>query len=180
MGCCLAAALIISWVRRIWRVGRGPADEPFPPPARRSAPGAARPEAPPRPVAPKPLVAAGPAGALAVLAYVGTAELLGDASGAHLHWLARDLLWAVVLVVVLVAVPASRRPREGSRALAVAGATWTFVMLVDAHLLGRTYSPVLDIALHLLGFATMAVGMARWWPTLLSSSPTPARSGAPT
>ncbi|GAA1725255.1 hypothetical protein [Aeromicrobium alkaliterrae] len=124
------------------------------------------------------MIAAGPAGALAVLAYVGTAELLGDASGAHLHWLARDLIWAAALVAILLLVPASRRPREGWRALMVAGATWTTVMMVDAHLLGRTYSPVLDVALHLLGLAAMTVGLARWWPALLAS-PTPARSGVP-
>lgn len=174
MGCCLAAALLISWLRRAWRVGRGPALEPFPPAARRPAPGEPPVPTRTRSDVPRPLVAAGPAGALAVLAYVGTAELLGDASGSPIHWLARDLLWASVVAVILVVARPSRRPHEGARALAVAGATWSFVMLVDAHLLDRTFSLAVDAALHLIGFTVTVVGLARWLPAVT----TPARQGA--
>lgn len=173
MGCCLAAALLISWVRRAGRVGRGPAVEPFPPRASRPAPGSPAIEAARRVPTPRPGLAAGPAGAVAVVAYVGTAELIGDASGSPIHWLARDLLWALVVAVVLLAVRPSRRPREGARAVAVAGATWSFVMLVDAHLLGRTFSPAVDAALHLLGFAVTVLGLMRWLP----AATTPARQG---
>jgi len=180
MGCCLAAALLISFVRRAWRLGRGPAPEPFPPPARRAAPGA---QPAPRPTVAKPrrpVLAAGPAGALAVLAYVGTSELLGDASGAHLPWLVRDLLWAAVIVALLVALRPSRGPGEGARALAVAGATWTGVMLVDAHLVGRTFTPAVDVVLHLLGFVVTVIGLMRWLPAVAAPRPPhTARQGAP-
>ena len=125
---------------------------------------------------PRPLVAAGPAGALAVLAYVGTAELLGDASGSPIHWLARDLLWAALVVAMLLAVRPSRHAREGARSVAVAGATWSFVMLVDAHLLGRTFSPAVDATFHLFGFAVTVLGLTRWLPAVT----TPARQGAAT
>ena len=168
------AALLISWVRRAWRVGRGPALEPFPPAARRPAPGTRAVPTPIRAGVTRPLIAAGPAGALAVLAYVGTAEVLGDASGSPIHWLARDLLWAATIAVIMVAARPPRGPREGARALAVAGATWSFVMLVDAHLLERTFSPAVDAALHLLGFMVTVAGLARWLPAVT----TPARQGA--
>lgn len=174
MDCCLAAALLISWARRAWRVGRGPAAEPFPPRAARPAPGTMPVTVPRHVPAPTPAIAAGPAGALAVLAYVGTATWLGDATGSPIHWLARDLLWAAVVAAILLTVHPSRRPREGARAVAVAGATWSFVMLVDAHLLGRTFSPVVDATLHLLGFAVTVLGLTRWLP----AATTPTRQGA--
>jgi hypothetical protein len=179
MGCCLAAALLISFVRRAWRLGRGTAPEPFPPPARRAAPGTPPLVMPTRSVGRRPLLAAGPAGALAVLAYVTTSELLGAASGAHLPWLARDLLWAAAVVALLVGLRPSRGPGESARAVAVAGATWTSVMLVDAHLIGRTFTPAVDVVLHLLGFVVTVVGLVRWLPAVTAPRPPhTARQGA--
>lgn len=164
MGCCLAAALVFSLGRRAWWfvTGQEPPTEPFPPPARRPAPGspaAARSpaEAPPRTV---PVVSVPVALVATALAYVALAAVLGADSTP-----VRDVSLGSTLLVALGLT--SRLPatdRAGAVALTAAGALWSVLAVLDMHVFGLTGSTLTDVVVHGAGLVALYAGLLTWHP----------------
>ena len=172
MGCCLAAALIFSLARRGWWfvTGQEPPSEPFPPAARRLAPGQVVPPVPAAEPEARPLVSAPVALALTTALYVVVATLLGAEST-----LPRDLSLAALLLVALVLATRFRpRHREAAAALAVSGALWSALALVDMHVFGLESSTPTDVVVHGVGLLALYVGLALWQPL---RRPAPLREG---
>ena len=179
MGCCIAAALIISLVRRAWFgvfPGRRPVVISFAPPARRPAPGTSVLEpqtltAPPR-SGPSPAIAATVALYVSAIAVLGMTGAAPDLSDPLIPWFARDVLLAAVFGVALVRAYGCS-VRDLPRFLAVAGATWTALAIIDMHLFELfTLSTSADILVHGGGFLVLCIGLAARKPaTSLLSIP---------
>ena len=138
MGCCIAAALIISLTRRIWFAifpGRRPVILAFAPPATRPAPGT-------------------------------TLPALHDAlSERRRSSSAAAISLAAVFGIALIAAY-GRRPRDLPRSLAAAGATWTALAIVDLHVFGLFgLSTTGDILFHGFGFVVLCIGLATRRPS---------------
>ncbi len=170
MACCAALAIVLAFVRTAWArvLGRGPAEDMFPPAATwRSSRDFGRPT---REV---PVAVAGSAIgrplAATVLAYVLLIHLLVaiglaqvDQSGIG-GWVARDAALAAVALGLLVL---GRRRTAVALALVGVGALWFALGVIDMHVLAgfefRADPPVLDAAFHLSGWwlAVSAAGVA--------------------
>lgn len=173
MGCCIAAALIISLTRRIWFAifpGRRPVILAFAPPATRPAPGTTLPalhdalseRRRSSSAAAISLAAALYGTTTAVLRITGAVDDLPDPL---IGWFARDVLLAAVFGIALIAAY-GRRPRDLPRSLAAAGATWTALAIVDLHVFGLFgLSTTGDILFHGFGFVVLCIGLATRRPS---------------
>ena len=173
MGCCIAAALIISLARKGWFAifpGRRPVVRAFAPPARRSAPGASPAASQPAVLSPVAVRRGGEAPiaiAATVALYVTTIALLRmagslvEGSDPVIPWLARDLVLAGVFGLAL-AIAHGRAARDVPRFLAFAGTTWSVLAIADMHVFGLfdLASPLADIVFHGSGFLVLCIGLA--------------------
>jgi hypothetical protein len=184
MGCCLVAALLVSLVRKAWfgLSGRTPVPAPFPPPARRAAPGAHPTPARPTghavgPDLTRPRLAPPAAAAVVTLAYAALTALTtatglaASATDPLVGGFVRDVVLAGVLVVLLALAARSRpvpRParEQTGRCLVAAGLVWTALLVLDLHLLGHALptSTVLDVALHAAAVVGLWAGLLLWRP----------------